>query len=104
MASNRPLEQSFFERAWAADGKGDWPAGLADEMRRQVSERDDALNRRVLKCLVAHHPNAHLARLFDVGVVLTERIEVDAARLRDRVLERNYINNLLAGIENELNS
>jgi hypothetical protein len=24
--------------------------------------------------------------------------------LRDRVLERNYINNLLAGIERELNS
>lgn len=43
LASNRPQEQSFFERVRAAERKGDWPAGLADDMKRQIGEREDAL-------------------------------------------------------------
>src|SRR4029077_14100114 len=30
LASNRPQEQSFFERVREAERKGEWPAGLAD--------------------------------------------------------------------------
>ena len=41
--------------------------------------------------------------LADAGAGGSERREILAA-LRDRMLERNYINNLLAGIERELNS
>ena len=41
--------------------------------------------------------------LLDNDAPAPERREVLAALL-DRVLERNYINNLLAGIERELNS
>ena len=43
LASNRPQEQGFFERVRAAERKGDWPDGLAEDMKRQIGEREDAL-------------------------------------------------------------
>jgi len=43
LASNRPQEQSLFGRVREAERKGEWPAGLADEVRHQTSEHEDAL-------------------------------------------------------------
>jgi len=43
LASNRPQEQGFFERVRDAAWKGEWAGSLAEETRRQVGDREDAL-------------------------------------------------------------
>ena len=49
--------------------------------------------------------NSKKQALQELSARWDERGESDVLdALRDRVLERNYINNLLAGIERELNS
>ena len=71
-----------------------WRARL--ERARQPIEAKQAAHEAQLEDL-----SARWDTLVDRGVVGAERIEVLNA-LRERVLERNYINNLLAGIEREL--
>src|SRR5438445_13185441 len=74
----------------------------ADEWRQRLaSARTPIESRRAEHERQLRDLSARWDALVDSGADARERREVLAA-LRDRILERNYINNLLAGIEREL--
>lgn len=94
-ALNEELDEVRGLRANGAPAD-DWRARL-DRARRPIEEKRLEHEQDVIAL------SARWDGLLDRDDAAAERHEVLAA-LHDRVLERNYINNLLAGIERELNS
>ena len=94
-ALNEDLDEVRGLRAAGAPA-GEWTARL--ERARRPIEAKRVEHERQVEAL-----SARWDALLDCDASDEERHEVLAA-LHDRVLERNYINNLLAGIERELNS
>ena len=94
-ALNEELDDVRERRASGAPAE-EWTGRL--ERARSPIDAKRAAHEEQLKEL-----SARWDALVDAGASESERRAVLEA-LRDRILERNYINNLLAGIERELNS
>jgi hypothetical protein len=94
-ALNEELDEVRGLRAGGAPA-GEWRARL-DRAREPIDAK------RVEHEQQVESLSAQWDALLDAGAGEADRRAVLVA-LRDRVLERNYINNLLAGIERELSS